>query len=105
MNYYERSLELMRQSMELERRDIAQTFKVKLLTKKMVPERCVRRERELCGAKLIIIVRRGVSQLEISELEEQKLQAEQEVKQLQEALDKLQLQNGGRGWSSEQERK
>lgn len=38
-------------------------------------------------------------------MEEQKLQAEQEVKQLQEALNKLQLQNGGRGWSSEQERK
>lgn len=30
MNYYERSLELMRQSMELERRDISQTFKVTL---------------------------------------------------------------------------
>lgn len=30
VNYYERSLELMRQSMELERRDISQTFKVKL---------------------------------------------------------------------------
>lgn len=31
VNYYERSLELMRQSMELERRDISQTFKVKLI--------------------------------------------------------------------------
>lgn len=53
------------------------------------------------------IVRCSVSQLEISELEEQKRQAEQEVTQLQEALNKLQLQNGGRGggWSSEQERK
>lgn len=51
-------------------------------------------------------MRCSISQLEISELEEQKLQAEQEVKQLQEALSKLQLQNGGRGgWSSEQERK
>lgn len=54
---------------------------------------------------MTVIVRRSVSQLEISELEEQKLQAEQEVKQLQEALNKLQLQNGGGGWSSEQERK
>lgn len=51
-----------------------------------------------------VMVRRSISQLEISELEEQKLQAEQEVKQLQEALNKLQLQHGG-GWSSEQERK
>uniref|UniRef100_H2SR77 Ninein-like n=1 Tax=Takifugu rubripes TaxID=31033 RepID=H2SR77_TAKRU len=70
VNYYERSLEQMRQSMELERKDICQTFK-----------------------------------LEISELEEQKLQVEQEVKQLQEALGKLQLQHGGGGWNSEQERK
>lgn len=31
VNYYERSLELMRQSMELERRDISQTFKVELI--------------------------------------------------------------------------
>lgn len=52
-----------------------------------------------------VIVRRSVSQLEITELEEQKLQAEQEVKQLQEALNKLQLQHGGGGWSGEQERK
>lgn len=51
-----------------------------------------------------VMVRRSISQLEISELEEQKLQAEQEVKRLQEALNKLQLQHGG-GWSSEQERK
>lgn len=29
VNYYKRNLELMRQSMELERRDISQTFKVK----------------------------------------------------------------------------
>lgn len=29
MNYYERSLELMRQSMEVERKDISQAFKVK----------------------------------------------------------------------------
>lgn len=54
---------------------------------------------------MTIIVRHSVSQLEISELEEQKHQAEQEVKQLQEALNKLQLQNGGRSWGGEQERK
>ncbi|XP_026165109.1 ninein-like protein isoform X2 [Mastacembelus armatus] len=73
VNYYERSLELMRQSMEVERKDISQAFK-----------------------------------LEISELEEQKAQAEQQVKQLKEALDKLQKQiqhGGGAGWSSEQERR
>lgn len=57
------------------------------------------------SAKLPVTVRRSDSQLEISELEEQKLQAEQEVKQLQEALNKLQLQHGGGGWGSEQERK
>ncbi|XP_044228059.1 ninein-like protein isoform X4 [Thunnus albacares] len=77
VNYYERSQELMRQSMEVERKDISQAFK-----------------------------------LEISELEEQKAQAEQQVKQLKEALDKLQIQHGGGGgggggggWSSEQERR
>lgn len=52
----------------------------------------------------------SVCQLEISELEEQKAEAEQQVKQLKEALDKLQAQiqhgGGGRGgWSSEQERR
>ncbi|KAM7409198.1 hypothetical protein PAMA_002747 [Pampus argenteus] len=72
VNYYERSQELMRQSMEVERKDICQAFK-----------------------------------LEISELEEQKVQAEQQVKQLKEALDKLQtqIQHGGGGWSSEWERR
>nr|XP_046257043.1 ninein-like protein isoform X2 [Scatophagus argus] len=71
VNYYERSLELMRHSMEVERKDISQAFK-----------------------------------LEISELEEQKAQAEQQVKQLKETLDKLQaqIQHGG-GWSNEQERR
>ncbi|XP_035462411.2 ninein-like protein isoform X6 [Scophthalmus maximus] len=71
VNYYERSLELMRQSMEVERKDIAQVFK-----------------------------------LEISELEENKAQAEQQVKQLKETLEKLQteIQHGG-GWGSEQERR
>ncbi|XP_050932487.1 LOW QUALITY PROTEIN: ninein-like protein [Lates calcarifer] len=73
VNYYERNVELMRQSMEVERKDISQAFK-----------------------------------LEISELEEQKAQAEQQVKQLKEALDKLQTQiqhGGGGGWSNEQERR
>ncbi|KAM6915924.1 ninein-like protein [Xenentodon cancila] len=73
MNYYERSLEMMRQSMEVERKDICQAFK-----------------------------------LEISELEEQKSQVEQEMKQLKEALNKLQTHipsGGGGGWSSEQERR
>ncbi|XP_023264352.1 ninein-like protein isoform X2 [Seriola lalandi dorsalis] len=75
VNYYERSLELMRQSMEVERKDISQAFK-----------------------------------LEISELEEQKAQVEQQVKQLKDALDKLhnQIQHGGGGgggWSNEQERR
>ncbi|XP_022604322.1 ninein-like protein [Seriola dumerili] len=75
VNYYERSLELMRQSMEVERKDISQAFK-----------------------------------LEISELEEQKAQVEQQVKQLKDALDKLHTQiqrggGGGGGWSNEQERR
>lgn len=51
----------------------------------------------------------SVRQMEISELEEQKTQVEQQVKQLKEALDKLQTQiqrgGGGGGWSSEQERR
>ncbi|KAM6996879.1 ninein-like protein isoform 1-T2 [Tautogolabrus adspersus] len=73
VNYYERSLEVMRQSMEVERKDISQAFK-----------------------------------MEISELEEQKAQAELQVKQLKETLDKLQTQiqhGGGGGWSNEQERR
>uniref|UniRef100_A0AAQ5YAG6 EF-hand domain-containing protein n=1 Tax=Amphiprion ocellaris TaxID=80972 RepID=A0AAQ5YAG6_AMPOC len=75
VNYYKRSLDLMRQSMEVERKDISQAFK-----------------------------------LEISELEEQKSEAEQQVKQLKDSLDKLQIQiqhggGGGGGWSSEQQRR
>ncbi|XP_062256652.1 ninein-like protein isoform X6 [Platichthys flesus] len=74
VNYYERSLELMRQSMEVERKDISQAFK-----------------------------------LEISELEEHKARAEAQVKQLKEAVDKVQTPHGGGGggggWSSEQERR
>ncbi|XP_027131293.1 ninein-like protein isoform X3 [Larimichthys crocea] len=71
VNYYERSLDLMKQSMEVERKDISQAFK-----------------------------------LEISELEEQKAQVEQEVKQLKETLKlQTQVQHGGGGWSHEQERR
>ncbi|XP_062286382.1 ninein-like protein [Scomber scombrus] len=75
VNYYERSQELMKQSMEVERKDICSAFK-----------------------------------LEISELEEQKAAAEQQVKQLKEVMEKLQtqIQHGGGGggrWSSEQERR
>ncbi|XP_037638026.1 ninein-like protein isoform X2 [Sebastes umbrosus] len=73
VNYYERSLEVMRQSMEVERKDISQAFK-----------------------------------MEISELEEQKTEAEKQVKQLKETLDKLHSQiqhGGGGGWSNEQERR
>ncbi|KAM8852642.1 ninein-like protein [Synchiropus picturatus] len=72
VNYYERSLELMRQSAEVERKDVAQAFK-----------------------------------LEITELEEQKSEAEKRAAHLKEALDSLQaqLQHGGRSWSPEQERR
>ncbi|XP_034537548.1 ninein-like protein [Notolabrus celidotus] len=75
VNYYERSLERMRQSMEVERKDISQVFK-----------------------------------MEISELEEQKAQVEQQVKQLKETVDRMQTQiqhggGGGGGWSNEQERR
>ncbi|XP_077438457.1 ninein-like protein isoform X5 [Vanacampus margaritifer] len=70
VNYYERSLDRMRRSMDVERKDIAQAFK-----------------------------------LEISELEDQKAEAERRAKIAKEALDKLhnQLQHGG--WWSEQERR
>ncbi|XP_013879063.1 ninein-like protein [Austrofundulus limnaeus] len=68
MNYYERQLEMMKDSMEVERKDISQAFK-----------------------------------LEISELEEQRNQAAQQVKQLKESVDRLQtqIQNGGGGRSME----
>uniref|UniRef100_A0A1A8KFJ4 Ninein (GSK3B interacting protein) n=1 Tax=Nothobranchius kuhntae TaxID=321403 RepID=A0A1A8KFJ4_NOTKU len=74
INYYERQLDMMKQSMEVERKDISQAFK-----------------------------------LEISELEEQKSRAEQQVKQLKGTVDKLQTQiqqgAGGGARSMEQERK
>uniref|UniRef100_A0A1A8LFJ8 Ninein-like n=1 Tax=Nothobranchius pienaari TaxID=704102 RepID=A0A1A8LFJ8_9TELE len=74
INYYERQLDVMKQSMEVERKDISQAFK-----------------------------------LEISELEEQKSRAEQQVKQLKGTVDKLQTQiqqgAGGGARSMEQERK
>lgn len=48
----------------------------------------------------------AVPQLEISELEEQKVEAEQRAKQLKEVLDKLQSQQGATaGWSSDHERR
>lgn len=48
----------------------------------------------------------AVPQLEISELEEQKVQAEQQVKHLKEVLDKVQSQQvAAAGWGSEQERR
>lgn len=49
----------------------------------------------------------AVPQLEISELEEQKVEAEQRAKQLREAVDKLQSQQGAAvgGWSSDHERR
>lgn len=48
----------------------------------------------------------AVPQLEISELEEQKVEAEQRAKQLKELLDKLQRHQGETaGWSSDQERR
>ncbi|XP_061823384.1 ninein-like protein isoform X1 [Nerophis lumbriciformis] len=70
VNYYERTLDRMRQSMEVERKDIAQAFK-----------------------------------MEIDELEVQKTHAEQQVRQLKEALDNMQKQIQHGGWSSEQERR
>lgn len=71
VNYYERSLELMRQNMEVERKDVAQAFK-----------------------------------LEITELEEQKSEAEKRAAHLKESLEALQVQvqHGGQRWSPEQER-
>ncbi|XP_061645869.1 ninein-like protein isoform X3 [Phyllopteryx taeniolatus] len=70
VNYYKCGLDRMRQSMEAERQDMAQAFK-----------------------------------LEISELEDQKAEAERQAELLKEALDKLhnQIQHGGR--SAEEERR
>ncbi|KAJ8248473.1 hypothetical protein GJAV_G00242390 [Gymnothorax javanicus] len=77
VNFYERSLELMRRNMEVERKDISQSFK-----------------------------------LEISELEDQRAQTEERVRELQESLSELrtQLQQteaaGAAGaWGSEQEKR
>ncbi|XP_063047457.1 ninein-like protein [Engraulis encrasicolus] len=73
VNFYERSMELMRNNMEVERKDISQSFKV-----------------------------------EISELEEQKVLAEERATKLKQALDKMeaQLQQQGSGaWGSDQERR
>lgn len=69
VNYYERSLEQMRQSMELERKDISQAFK-----------------------------------LEICELEEQKTDLEQQLKQLKGNMEKIQQQQTTT-WSNEQQKR
>ncbi|KAG7462591.1 hypothetical protein MATL_G00186420 [Megalops atlanticus] len=70
VNFYERSLELMRRNMELERKDISQDFK-----------------------------------MEISELEEQKAQAEKRAERLQERVSELQAQLQAGAWGPDQERR
>ncbi|KAJ8014305.1 hypothetical protein DPEC_G00038870 [Dallia pectoralis] len=74
VNFYERSLGLMRHNIEVERKDISQGYK-----------------------------------MEISELEEQKAQAEEQMKRLRETVEKLQVQlqnsQGGPGWGTDQERR
>ncbi|XP_051503633.1 ninein-like protein isoform X2 [Myxocyprinus asiaticus] len=73
VNFYERSMELMRQNMEVERKDISQSFK-----------------------------------MEISELEDQKAQAEERVDQMRQAIERLEAERGrtaGRVMGPEQERR
>ncbi|KAJ8418344.1 hypothetical protein AAFF_G00140530 [Aldrovandia affinis] len=70
VNFYERSLELMRRNMEVERKDISQGFK-----------------------------------MEISELEEQKAQAEEQARRLRESLAELRAQLQTGAWGPEQERR
>ncbi|XP_052007331.1 ninein-like protein isoform X3 [Xyrauchen texanus] len=73
VNFYERSMELMRQNMEVERKDISQSFK-----------------------------------LEISELEDQKAQAEERADQMRQAIERLEAERGrtaGRFMGPEQERR
>ncbi|XP_056617170.1 ninein-like protein isoform X3 [Triplophysa dalaica] len=70
VNFYERSMELMRQNMEVERKDISQCFK-----------------------------------MEISELEEQKAQAEQRAARMHQAVERLEAEMMGGAWSPEQERR
>ncbi|XP_056147709.1 ninein-like protein isoform X2 [Lampris incognitus] len=69
VNFYERSLELMKQNMEIERKDICQSFK-----------------------------------LEISELEEQRTQAEETLRELEEKLQKeIQKKNVDQEWRVQRE--
>uniref|UniRef100_A0AAY4BRR2 EF-hand domain-containing protein n=1 Tax=Denticeps clupeoides TaxID=299321 RepID=A0AAY4BRR2_9TELE len=74
VNFYERTMELMRNNMEVERKDISYGFKI-----------------------------------EISELEEQKAQAEEHVVRLKQAMEKLEAQQHTRvesgAWGSEHERR
>ncbi|XP_031435369.1 ninein-like protein isoform X2 [Clupea harengus] len=74
VNFYERSMELMRCNMEVERKDISQSFKV-----------------------------------EISELEEQKAQAEERAEKLKQAAEKtdaqLQARAEGMAWGSDLDRR
>ncbi|XP_035256765.1 ninein-like protein [Anguilla anguilla] len=76
VNFYERSLELMRRNMEVERKDISQAFK-----------------------------------MEISELEEQKAQAEERAERLRESLEEARAEaragagSGAGTWGPEQERR
>ncbi|XP_057198755.1 ninein-like protein isoform X3 [Triplophysa rosa] len=70
VNFYERSMELMRQNMEVERKDISQCFK-----------------------------------MEISELEEQKAQAEQRAEHMHQTVERLEAEMMGGAWSPEHERR
>ncbi|KAL6487264.1 hypothetical protein MHYP_G00038900 [Metynnis hypsauchen] len=74
VNFYERTIELMKQNMEVERKEIAQSYK-----------------------------------MEISELEEQKTQAEERLEQLRQTVERLEgelrVKGDGVAWGPEQERR
>ncbi|XP_036429967.1 ninein-like protein isoform X2 [Colossoma macropomum] len=74
VNFYERTIELMKQNMEVERKEIAQSYK-----------------------------------MEISELEEQKTQAEERLEQLRQTVERLEgelrVKSEGVAWGPEQERR
>uniref|UniRef100_A0A8B9L6T0 Ninein-like protein n=1 Tax=Astyanax mexicanus TaxID=7994 RepID=A0A8B9L6T0_ASTMX len=74
VNFYERNIELMKQNMEVERKEIAQGYK-----------------------------------MEISELEEQKILAEERLEQLRQTVERLEgelrVKGEGMAWGSEQERR
>lgn len=92
--------------MEVERKDIAQAFKVNTKLHVVLHE-CVDTLNPLLLSCVWYheVLSSSLLQMEISELEEQKSQAEQEVKQLKEALGRLHPQAGGGGWSHGQERR